>query len=308
MINANENKYVIGDSGSTIRQIKNKLQLLGDLPNGNAGDEYDSVMLSAVSNFQERVGLRITGKIGPAEIKALNISMHQRIETILVNMERCRWVSAELSNNYLLVNIPEYKLYVYEQDSIAWHMNVVVGRDQSKTVVFNGNIKYIVFSPYWYLPESIIKNETLPAIKRNKNYLDNHNMEWNEGRIRQKPGPNNALGQVKFLFPNSHSIYLHDSPAKSLFRETNRAFSHGCIRLAEPEKLATYLLRHDTSWTKDKIENAMTSKKELYVTLKKPEPVFIAYFTAWVDKDGKLNFRNDIYERDTRLLEMLLTK
>ncbi len=306
LINASANKYALGDSGSTIGQIKNKLVLLGDLPNNTTGEQFDSAMLTAVANFQERVGLRKTGKIAVSEIKALNVPLHDRIETILVNMERCRWVSADLKNNFLFVNIPEYKLYVYEQDSIAWDMNVVVGRDQSKTVVFNGTIKYIVFSPYWYLPQSIIKNETLPAIKRNKNYLANHDMEWNEGKIRQKPGPNNALGQVKFLFPNSHSIYLHDSPAKSLFRETNRAFSHGCIRLAEPEKLAAYLLRNDTSWTKEKIEKAMTAEKELYVSLREPEPVFIAYFTAWVDAKGKLNFRDDIYKRDSRLLDMLL--
>jgi murein L,D-transpeptidase YcbB/YkuD len=131
-------------------------------------------------------------------------------------------------------------------------------------------------------------------------------MEWNNGGVRQKPGPNNALGLVKFLFPNSHSIYLHDSPAKSLFNETDRAFSHGCIRVAEPKKLAVYVLRNDTAWNESKITAAMNAGKEKYVTLKQTVPVFIVYFTSWVSRDGQLNFRKDIYERDNRLLEMLI--
>jgi murein L,D-transpeptidase YcbB/YkuD len=131
-------------------------------------------------------------------------------------------------------------------------------------------------------------------------------MEWNNGNVRQKPGPNNALGLVKFLFPNSHSIYLHDSPAKSLFNETDRAFSHGCIRVAEPKKLAVYVLRNDTAWNEPKITAAMNAGKEKYVTLKQTVPVFIVYFTSWVSRDGQLNFRKDIYERDNRLLEMLM--
>jgi murein L,D-transpeptidase YcbB/YkuD len=131
-------------------------------------------------------------------------------------------------------------------------------------------------------------------------------MEWNGGSVRQKPGPNNSLGLVKFLFPNSHSIYLHDSPAKSLFNEDKRAFSHGCIRLAEPKKLAKYLLRNDPNWDEAKITTAMNKKVEQYVTLKNTIPVFIAYFTAWVDRQGKLNFRNDVYKRDSRLAKLIL--
>jgi murein L,D-transpeptidase YcbB/YkuD len=142
----------------------------------------------------------------------------------------------------------------------------------------------------------------LPGIR-----LARHNMEWHGGSVRQKPGPNNSLGLVKFLFPNSHSIYLHDTPSKSLFNETNRAFSHGCIRLAEPQRLAEYLLRNDTSWNTTKIVQAMNAGKEKYVTLKQTVPVFIVYFTAWVSsEDGKLQFRRDIYNRDDRLLEMII--
>jgi murein L,D-transpeptidase YcbB/YkuD len=211
-----------------------------------------------------------------------------------------------MKENHLIVNIPEFKLHAIENDSLIWSMNVVVGKSQHKTVIFNGDIKYVVFSPYWNIPASIMKNETLPAIRKNKNYLRNHDMEWNGNGIRQKPGPNNSLGLVKFLFPNSHSIYLHDSPAKSLFNESSRAFSHGCIRVAEAQKLAQYLLKYDSSWTDQKIVEAMYARKEKYVTLQQPVPVFIAYFTCWVNKIGHLQFRKDIYNRDARLVKMVL--
>ena len=223
-------------------------------------------------------------------------------------MERSRWVPEAIEKDYLLINIPAYKLYVFENDSLAFDMNVVVGKSQNKTVIFNGDMKYIVMSPYWNVPYSILKNEVLPGIKRNRNYLTRHNMEWNGNSVRQKPGPNNSLGLVKFLFPNSHSIYLHDTPSKSLFNETNRAFSHGCIRLAEPKKLAVYLLRNDPKWTEEAITAAMNAGKEQYVTLTKTIPVFISYFTAWVGNDGKLNLRKDVYNRDSRLAEMILEK
>ncbi|MBL0355575.1 MAG: L,D-transpeptidase family protein [Chitinophagaceae bacterium] len=213
-----------------------------------------------------------------------------------------------ITKKYLLINIPDYKLYVLENDSIAFNMNVVVGKSQHKTVVFNDELKYIVFSPYWNVPTSILKKEILPAIRRNRNYLASHNMEWNGGSVRQKPGPDNSLGLVKFLFPNSHSIYLHDSPAKSLFNETSRAFSHGCIRVSEPKKLAAYLLRNDPGWNDSSITAAMNNGKEQTVTLSKTVPVFIAYFTAWVDREGRLNFRKDVYSRDSRLLQMILGK
>jgi murein L,D-transpeptidase YcbB/YkuD len=195
-----------------------------------------------------------------------------------------------------------------EKDSVILSCNVVVGKATNKTVIFRGDMKYVVFSPYWNVPPSIINKEILPAMKRNPNYLAKHNMEYNGGKIRQKPGPNNSLGLVKFLFPNSFNIYLHDTPSKSLFKEDKRAFSHGCIRVSEPFELARYLLRHDPSWTPEKINGAMNSGKEQYVTLKNTVPVYLVYFTAFVDAQGKLNFRDDIYNRDQELKEMLFAK
>jgi L,D-transpeptidase YcbB len=185
-------------------------------------------------------------------------------------------------------------------------MNVVVGQAVHKTVIFNGDLKYVVFSPYWNVPPGILKNEVLPGIRRDPNYLTIHRMEKVGNNYRQKPGANNSLGLVKFLFPNSYNIYLHDTPSKDLFGRDNRAFSHGCIRLAEPKKLAEYLLRDQPQWTSEKITQAMNAGKEQYITLKDPVPVFIAYFTAFVSSDGKLNFRQDVYNRDSRLAKTIL--
>ena len=307
-IKAEKKTYRLHDSAVTISTIRQRLFLLGDLQQNNQSDIFDGQLQEGIKNFEHRLGYKEDGIVNAVLLAEMNYPLDKRIEQIMVNMERSRWVPVALQNNYLVINIPEYKLHVYEQDSIVFSMNVVVGKYEHHTVIFNGEVKYIVFSPYWNIPASIIKNETLPGMKKNSNYLAQHNMEWNGGNVRQKPGANNSLGLVKFLFPNSHSIYLHDSPAKSLFNENKRAFSHGCIRLAEPKKLALYLLRNDTLWDETKITNAMNKGVERYVTLKKTVPVFIAYFTAWVDRNGKLNLRNDVYKRDSRLSKMILEK
>ena len=297
-----------GDSSESIVQIKKMLVLTGDLSFDNKTHYYDDSLLFAIKKYQRRLGVKETGIISGSLLEEMNYPIEKRIQQIIVNMERTRWVPIQLKSDYLLVNIPDFKLHVFEKGIPQWNMNVVVGKYQNQTTVFSGEMKYVVFSPYWNIPASILKNETLPALKRNPNYLKSHNMEWNDGNVRQKPGPNNALGLVKFLFPNSHSIYLHDSPAKSLFNEDKRAFSHGCIRLAEAKKLAKYLLRDDSSWTEEKITSSMNSKKEQFVTLKKKLPVYITYFTAWVDKNGQLNFRQDVYKRDARLAKMIIEK
>lgn len=173
----------------------------------------------------------------------------------------------------------------------------------SQTVIFGGNLQYVVFSPYWYVPQSIVKKEVLPAMKKDPGYLAKHRMEWNGGNVRQKPGADNSLGLVKFIFPNANNIYLHDTPSKPLFKEEVRAFSHGCIRVEKPKELAQKLL---PNWNPANINKAMRSGKEQWITLKTKVPVYIGYFTAYVDSAGQLNFREDIYQRDERLLEMLM--
>jgi murein L,D-transpeptidase YcbB/YkuD len=301
--------YKMGDSTTVIREIRKRLFASGDYVGDTSSLFFSQDLEDAVKSFQQTRGLKEDGIIGRALINELNIPVRDIIEKIVLNMERSRWVPVRLEGDYLVVNIPAFKLYVYRNDSLLWDMNIVAGKIIHETVVFNGDLKYIVFSPYWNVPQSIFQNEVLPGMKQDSNYLAKHNMEKvGRNSVRQKPGPNNSLGQVKFLFPNSYNIYLHDTPSKSLFNKTSRAFSHGCIRLGEPKKLATYLLRDDPGWNEQKIDLAMNSGIEKYVTLKKSVPVFIAYFTAWVGREGKLNLRPDIYNRDNRLAEMMFTE
>ena len=302
---ADKKSYERGDSSPAIAQIKRRLLLTGDLTTNDTSALFTDSLVTAIKRYQHRNGLTEDGIAGASLFKEMNRPINDRVRQILINMERIRWVPAEPTTDYLLVNIPEFRLHVYENGKYKWNMKVVVGAVAHNTVIFNGNMKYIVFSPYWNVPPGILKKEVIPGIKRNKNYLANHNMEWNGDGVRQKPGPSNSLGLVKFLFPNSYNIYLHDTPSKSLFNESKRAFSHGCIRLAEPKRLAEYLLRNDPDWNGSSITKAMNSGKEKYVTLKQTIPVFIGYFTAWVDRDGKLNFRDDIYGHDKEVAEHL---
>jgi murein L,D-transpeptidase YcbB/YkuD len=224
----------------------------------------------------------------------------------MINMERCRWLPNQTQQSYLLVNIPQFQLYVYDKDSLAFSCKVVVGKETNRTAIFKGDMKQVIFSPYWNVPPTIFRKEVMPAIKKNSNYLEENHMEWSGNSIRQLPGPWNALGGVKFVFPNGYDIYLHDTPSKSLFNQPSRTFSHGCIRISEPKKLAMFLLRDQPQWTSEAIDSAMASGIEKFVTLRKPVPVYVVYFTAFVDADGRLNFRKDVYSRDVQLKKMIL--
>lgn len=300
-----------GGSASMIPDIRQRLMILGDLVGGMDTIHlhsmlYDSTLLHAVQRFQERHSLLPDGVIGNSVIRALNVTPAQRIRTMLINMERLRWVPEAYAKDLILVNIPEFRMHIYEDGKEAWNMKVVVGNVATRTVIFSDTLSNIVFSPYWGVPQSIVRGEILPEIQKNPNYLAKKGMERIGGTdanpvIRQKPGPGNALGRVKFLFPNSYSIYFHDTPSKGGFTRESRAFSHGCIRLSEPQRLAEYLLRNDSTWTKEKIEAAMNKRTETWVTLKEKRPVTIGYFTAWVGTDGRLNFCDDVYRHDEKL-------
>jgi murein L,D-transpeptidase YcbB/YkuD len=248
--------------------------------------------------------------VGKGVVAALNVTPSARLRTMLVNMERLRWVQEEYAPDQVLVNIPEFRMHVFEDGREVLSMDVVVGTVATRTVIFSDSLSQIVFSPTWTIPKSIVQGEILPAMARDPNYLRKKNMEKIGGSaanpiIRQRPGASNALGRVKFLFPNSYSIYFHDTPSKGGFAREQRAFSHGCIRLSRPTELAEYLLRNDTAWTAAKIKEAMFSEKEKYVRLSKKRPVTIGYFTAWVDAQGRLNFRDDVYGHDQRLAQEL---
>jgi murein L,D-transpeptidase YcbB/YkuD len=243
-------------------------------------------------------------------VSSLNVPLKDRIKSIIFNMERCRWISSDFyqAEEYIFINIPSYEMNYFKDRKKILNSKVVVGKVMNQTVIFSGMLQYVVFSPYWNVPKSIIDKEIMPAIKKNKNYLAQHNMEWNDGNIRQKPGPKNSLGLVKFLFPNSNSIYLHDTPSKSLFKEEKRAFSHGCIRLEKPIELAYLLVKDDKNWTMEKLNDAFHSKKEIWYTLKKKIPVYIGYFTAWVNDSDEVQFYDDVYARDECLTPFLFSE
>lgn len=301
------------DSLPAITLIKKRLFAFGDFNKADTSAIYDSTLIRAVKKFQRRMGLSIDGSVGNKMIEALNVPLQWRIRQILVNMERLRWMPPEKDSNYILVNIPEYRLHIYDSGKTVMDMNVIVGKTANSTVIFTGNLKYIVFSPYWNVPPSIVKKEILPSLEKSNDYLEKNHMEITGNSnglplVRQMPGPFNSLGLVKFLFPNNYDIYLHDTPNHDLFSQTSRSLSHGCIRISEPKKLATYLLRNDSTWNSNNIDSSMHLTKERWVTLKKTLPVLIVYFTAWVDKSGELNFRKDIYGHDEKMAAKLFTK
>lgn len=300
----------LGDSLETVSKIRQHLFALGVIKEDSKSNIYDKEMAQGVLNYKKSMGLVASNMISSKMIKTLNVPIASRIQTIKINMERCRWVSNDITKTkeYIVVNIPSYQLTYFKEGKPVLRSNVVVGKVMHETVVFSGMMQFIVFSPYWNVTPNIIKTEIAPEMKKNKNYLAEHDMEWNGGRIRQKPGPKNSLGLVKFLFPNSNNIYLHDSPAKSLFNASSRAFSHGCIRVAKPVELANEILKGDTNWTPEKITEAMHSGKESWYTLKEKIPVYIGYFTAWVDDDDVIHFYDDVYKRDGRLAEQIFEK
>lgn len=299
-----------GSRSPSVAAIKKRLQLTGEMPGSDTSQVYNDTLENAVRKFQKELGYTPTGVVNAQLIKDMNVPAEKRLAQILINMDRMRWMPTDPAGQLIVVNIPEFVLHVYENKKKAFDMNVVVGKEGHNTVSFSGDLSTIVFSPYWNVPPSIVKNEILPKMASNPNYLENQEMEQTgtDGGlpvIRQKPGEKNSLGKVKFLFPNSFNIYFHDTPAKGLFSQDKRAYSHGCIRLAEPEKMAQYLLRDNTEWTPDKIYTAMNGDKEQYVKLKKAIPVMITYYTAWVGEDGLLNFRDDIYRHDQDLLSKM---
>lgn len=302
---ATQKFYLKGQTSPVIKQIKQRLKASDDFASEDTSAVFTKELVVAVQKIQKRFGFRQNGVADAVLIKELNVPVEDRIQQILVNMDRLQNEKIETTGTRLVANIPEYKLHVYEGEQQVFDMNIIVGAVDHPTVMFNDEMTNIVFSPYWNVPQSIVENEILPAMDRNSNYLDNNNYEitgYENGLpvIRQRPGPGNSLGEVKFVFPNNYGIYFHDTPAKSLFQYPKRTFSHGCIRLSEPAKLAEYLLRNSPEWTMDKIKKAMHSGKEQWVKLTIPVAVSITYHTAWVNDDGTLQLRQDIYGLDKK--------
>lgn len=274
--------------------------------------------------FQEHHAIKTTGKMDAATRAALAVPLDDRIHQVVVNLERWRWMPDDLGARHLLVNIPYYHLMARENGAVVKDIRVVVGKPGHETPIFSDEMETVVFSPYWNIPDTIVEGETAPAQVKDPRYLARNNIEilrvsesgaepvdpskvdWDDAdalkqlAFRQRPGPGNALGHVKFLFPNAHNVYLHDTPADALFARTGRAFSHGCVRVEEPEALAQYLLRDDASWDLASIRAAMASGVEKHVRLTTVLPVHIVYFTAWVDDKKGLHFQPDVYGYDKK--------
>jgi murein L,D-transpeptidase YcbB/YkuD len=291
----------------------------GTIPPAGTSARYAPSLQDAVKAFQRRHGLADDGVVGPAVISALNVPIDRRIEQVAMNMERWRWLPRDLGDRYILVNIPEMWLDVYEKGTIPLSMRVVVGKADTPTPIFNDRMTYLVFSPYWNVPPSIAEGETMPALMNDPEFLARNNMEVLDTsgnvvdpatidpddptayRFRQKPGTSNSLGLVKFMFPNQFNVYLHDTPADSLFERATRSFSHGCVRVEDPVALAHYLLRDQPEWTAERIGEAMHAGEERNVKLKTPVPVYLGYWTARVRPDQTVQFRDDVYRIDRRL-------
>lgn len=309
VITATAKQLRAGSSSPQVAMLKRRLALTGDMASDTT-PVFTPALTAGITNFQTRFGYTATGTLTQQQIKDMNVPVLTRIKQLLVNMGRMQWLLQQPKGKLILVNIPEFILHVKDGAQKVFDMNVVVGKEGHNTMIFTGNLNQVVFSPYWNVPPSIIKKEILPAMERNPNYLLDNNMEQtgNDGGlpvIRQLPGDGNSLGKVKFLFPNSFNIYFHDTQAKALFDKDKRAYSHGCIRLSDPTKMATYLLQDNPEWTADKIDEAMNSGEEKYVKLKSAVPVLITYYTAWVDENGLLHFADDIYDHDQEIMRKM---
>jgi murein L,D-transpeptidase YcbB/YkuD len=320
-----------GDAYSSVQILSQRLGLLGDLPQGAVVDPnattYDAPLVEAVKHFQARHGLKQEGRLDKETIAQLNLPLSSRVIQLEDSLERWRWLPADYPQLPVAVNIPGFKLRVFSEDhTIALRMNVVVGKALNhQTPVFAKEMKYIIFRPYWNLPLDIVRAEIVPKLQRDPRYLAKKGFEATDqnghivaagavtpamlaeiksGRllVRQKPGPRNALGLVKFMFPNEFDVYLHSTPAPELFNSSRRDFSHGCIRVEKPAELAAWLLKDQPRWTLENIKAAMQSGPDnQQVNLSTPVPVVIAYLTAIVEENGEVYFFDDIYGLDGAL-------
>ena len=319
--------YRKGDTGLVIKNIRVWLYRSGFfMEHDSTNNRFDDALFQSVKLAQHCMGLKEDGVVGKSLIKQMNVSLNQRMQQILINLERMRWVEDSDTGKHIVINIPRYKLYAYHNVTLDWECNVVVGTTRTKTSIFNGNIRYVVLNPYWNVPNSILFNEIIPAYRKDKNYFVKHNMEvllgkssvnpadikWSDFNekncpymVRQLPGKDNPLGVVKFLFPNTYNIYLHDSPAKQYFDRQNRTFSHGCIRVGEPLALMQWVLQDEKQITPDRIQSIFETGKETYLNLKQGIPVTIAYYTAWIDENGYINYTDDVYKLDEAMKNIL---
>ncbi|MCH9674858.1 MAG: L,D-transpeptidase family protein [Gammaproteobacteria bacterium] len=328
----------LGVQDQRVGMLRERLSLWGDLPatvHTEQPDLFDAPLVEAVKRFQYRHGLKQDGAIGKASLAALNVSARVRVQQILLNMERRRWMKDRFEPRYVFVNLADFFLKVVDtvddREKTVFTTHVVVGKPYHQTPEFSHAITYLVINPYWNVPISIARREILPKLRKDPDYLSRKNFAllsgWGKNayeidpyavdwvnmtarefrfRLRQGPGAGNALGRIKFMFPNKHNVYLHDTPSRSLFKRTRRTFSHGCIRVQNPDQLAAVLLRWQGGWPSEKIGRTIENGKRTVVSLSNPVPVHLAYITAWANKDHTVHFRDDVYGRDAMLARALL--
>jgi len=327
---ADPKSFAVGYSDSTVVALRNQLGLRGYKPVAQGVPaQVDSLLIEAVKQFQRQVGLTADGVPGAQTMSYLQMTPQQQSDLLLLNMERLRWQNKDLGEDYILVNIPEYRLRLFHKDSLKFTTNVVVGRPDTPTPIFSDSIKFVEFRPTWSVPISIVRKEMIPRIvdsgdslkyaKRgyklyeNNKEIDPATINWRDEKTLKRnlafvenPSANNSLGLVKFVLHNNMSIYLHDTPSKKLFDNTQRTYSHGCVRVQYPDSLAYQLLKHTAEWNYQKVNDAMHKGRSQYRA--RPEQHFvvnISYLTAWVDEAGQLVIRNDPYQFDKEQLKLL---
>jgi len=317
-----------GATDSRIPMLRKRLEASGEIAaqGSDTTSVYSKDMVDAVKKFQKRNGLHSDGDLGAATVKVMNISVEHRIDQIRINLDRFRWFIGDLEPTYVLVNIPDFTLQYVANGHQAWHTKVIVGQPIRETPVFKAEMQYIIFNPQWVIPPTILAKDALPGIQKSISYLshkklnvidqngtivDPATLNWSQYtknnfpyRLQQASGDQGSLGRIKFLLPNKHIVYLHDTPNKELFKKSARAFSSGCIRVENPLDLASHVLQDTVKWNKERITAAVNKRKTSTVTLPRRIPVFILYFTAFADGDD-IQFRNDVYGKDAAVLNAL---
>lgn len=329
-------KLELGDRDPRVLAVKQRLLKTGDLKlhtvsalstdsavrNYMNDDRFDNLLFESVKQFQKRHHIAVDGIIGPVTLRAMNKPVEEKIEIIKLNLDLWRKLPRDLGDRYIIVNIPGYNLYGFENNEITLEMKVVVGRLNWSTPVFSDRMSYVVLNPDWNIPDSIFRSYVIPQARENESfmetqditlltswredaiYLDPNAIDWHEFdpdewniRARQEPGPMNPLGQIKFMFPNKYNVYLHDTPARGLFNRIERQFSHGCIRVEKPIELAEFVFKGSNRWSGERIAREIKSSKVTRnVSLPRPVPIHLLYFTAWAETDGTVYFINDIYD------------
>ena len=315
----------LGMTAPSVITIRERLAITADMPADDMeSDLYDDAVEAGVRKFQKRHGLEEDGAFGKTTLAAMNVPVKARIDQIRVNLDRARWVLHDLPLDFVLTDIAGFNVLYIQNGQEVWKTRVQVGKAYRKTPVFRDHIRYIEFNPTWTVPPTILRKDILPKVKHDPEYLQNKDMvvlnqqgtqidpatiDWSQypGKafpymIRQQPGPKNALGRVKFMFPNKHLVYLHDTPSKSGFKRAGRAFSSGCIRVQNPFYFAELLLADNLGWNRTKIDSVVESRKTTRVNLTKPLTVMLLYWTVTVDDQNQVVFKNDIYDRDGSVL------